>query len=673
MTEPHAPLEPGLDRSVARVLVDVPLAHLDRPFDYAVAAEIAEAARPGCRVRVRFAGKEVGGFVLERLQESEYAGALTPIRRVVSSEPVLAPAVARLCRLVADRYAGVVADVLRLAVPPRHARVEKEPTAGTPEPEDIKTPSREEGMNWLASTDPPVWPGLDSGPAFVDRLRTGSAPRAVATLAPGSAWPAALAHAAAITLLGGRGALLCLPDTRDVQRVADALLELLGGDAADPAGPVAVLTADLGPAPRYRAFLSAARGHARIVVGTRAAAFAPVHDLGLVAMWDDGDDLFAEPRAPYPHTREVLALRAHHEHSALLIAGFARTAEAQILLDSGWAQPLRPSRAVVRAASPHLSTAGESDAELARDTAARAARLPHRAFEAARAGLVDGPVLVQVPRTGYLPALACAVCRAPGRCVHCQGPLSLHRAMRTATCRWCGRVSSGWHCPRCGANRFRAPVVGSQRTAEELGRAFPQTPVVSSSAGHVHARLAPRPALVVATPGAEPVVDGGYSVALLLDAWLTLARPDLRTSEEALRRWLNAAALVRPADQGGRVVVIGDPALQPVQALLRWDPAGAAERELADRVAARLPPAAKTATITGASTAVADFVRTLEAPDRSEVLGPLQVEEQTVRAVVRCPREDSAALVAALKVAQSIRSARKDPTVRVQVDPHELG
>jgi primosomal protein N' (replication factor Y) len=216
-------------------------------------------------------------------------------------------------------------------------------------------------------------------------------------------------------------------------------------------------------------------------------------------------------------------------------------------------------------------------------------------------------------------------------------------------------------------------VVGSQRTAEELGRAFPQTPVVTSSAGHVHARLAPRPALVVATPGAEPVVDGGYSVALLLDAWLTLARPDLRTSEEALRRWLNAAALVRPADQGGRVVVIGDPALQPVQALLRWDPAGAAERELADRVAARLPPAAKTATITGASTAVADFVRTLEAPDRSEVLGPLQVEEQTVRAVVRCPREDSAALVAALKVAQSIRSARKDPTVRVQVDPHELG
>src|SRR5439155_27092337 len=62
------------------------------------------------------------------------------------------------------------------------------------------------------------------------------------------------------------------------------------------------------------------------------------------------------------------------------------------------------------------------------------------------------------------------------------------------------------------------------------------------------------PALVVATPGAEPVATGGYGAALLLDGWALLARPDLRAGEEALRRWLNAAALVRPAGAGGRVV-----------------------------------------------------------------------------------------------------------------------
>ena len=96
--------------------------------------------------------------------------------------------------------------------------------------------------------------------------------------------------------------------------------------------------------------------------------------------------------------------------------------------------------------------------------------------------------------------------------------------------------------------------------------------------------------MVVATPGAEPVVEGGYACVVLLDTWLMLARTDLRTDEEALRRWLAAAALARPADEGGRVVAVGDPALPALQALLRWDPAGFARRELEERQSAHLPP-----------------------------------------------------------------------------------
>ena len=60
-----------------------------------------------------------------------------------------------------------------------------------------------------------------------------------------------------------------------------------------------------------RRAVAIARGSVRVVIGTRAAAFAPVRDLGLVAIWDDGDDLHDEPRAPYPHAREVLLMRAH--------------------------------------------------------------------------------------------------------------------------------------------------------------------------------------------------------------------------------------------------------------------------------------------------------------------------------------------------------------------------
>src|SRR5947209_8840362 len=79
---------------VARVVVDVPLAHLDRPFDYAVPDELADEVRAGCRVRVRFAGQLVDGFVLELAGSTEHTGKLAPLAKLVSGEPVLTPEVA---------------------------------------------------------------------------------------------------------------------------------------------------------------------------------------------------------------------------------------------------------------------------------------------------------------------------------------------------------------------------------------------------------------------------------------------------------------------------------------------------------------------------------------------------------------------------------------------------
>ena len=71
--------------------MDVSLPHLDRPFDYLVPDDLAEAAQPGARVKVRFAGKDLDGFVLERLESSDHEGKLARIRKVVSAEQVLTP------------------------------------------------------------------------------------------------------------------------------------------------------------------------------------------------------------------------------------------------------------------------------------------------------------------------------------------------------------------------------------------------------------------------------------------------------------------------------------------------------------------------------------------------------------------------------------------------------
>jgi primosomal protein N' (replication factor Y) len=309
--------------------------------------------------------------------------------------------------------------------------------------------------------------------------------------------------------------------------------------------------------------------------------------------------------------------------------------------------------------------------------------MPTLAWRAAHDGLTRGPVLVQVPRRGYQPGLACAACRTPAHCTHCGGPLARPAAGQPPVCRWCGVVATAWRCSACGAAELRAVVVGVRRTAEELGRAFPGVTIRTSGGGSVIDRVSDRPALVIATPGAEPVADGGYAAAVLLDGWMLLARPDLRAGEEALRRWLAAAALVRGGPVGGRVVVVAPGELRPVQAILRWQPRWHAERELEERRTLHLPPAGRMAALTGGRDAVAELIAALDLPRGAEILGPVPATgpapgidsgPPAERMLVRVPRAQGAELAATLRAAQAGRSARKaEGAVRVELDPAVLG
>jgi len=651
--------DPGPAASVlpiARLAVDIPLAHLDRPFDYLIPERLSDQAVPGCRVRVRFAGQLVDGYLLDRAAESAHQGRLARLERVVSPEPVLSPEIMALAREVADRCAGTLADVLRLAIPPRHARTES--AAVPPVAEGADRPAGPPG--------PGPWARYPDGPAFLDALASRRGPRAVWSALPGPHWPEEIARAVASAAAAGRGALAVVPDARDLSLLDTALTAQLGP------GRHVTLSADLGPAERYRRWLAVRRGGQRVVAGTRAAMFAPVSDLGLVVLWDDGDDLHAEPRAPYPHAREVLALRAHRTGAAVLIGGFARTAESTSLVASGWARPIVAGRPVVREEAPAVRAAG-GDAELARDEAAQTARLPSLVLRTAREALDSGPVLVQVPRRGYVAALGCARCRDRARCAACGGPLALAGVGAAPRCGWCGTADEQWRCSRCGHSAVRALVTGAGRTAEELSRAFPGVPLITSGGAAMIPAVPGSPALVVATPGAEPRAGGGYAAALLLDGWMLLGRPSLRAAEETLRRWMNAAALVRGGPAGGRVVVVADSAIPAVQALVRWDPVTHSERELAERAELHFPPTVRIASLTGPQDAVGALLQDAELPPGAELLGPVDEPPDSVRMLVRVPRSAGLMLASALHAAQAGRTARKAAgAVRVQLDPAEL-
>ena len=154
--------------------------HLDREFDYLVSAEQSDDAQPGVRVRVRFHGRLVDAFLLERRSDTDHVGQLGWLDRVISPEPVLTAEVRRLVDAVAARYAGTKPDVLRLAIPPRHAGAEKSQRSAPPLPV-------------VSPVDPAGWARYSRGEQFLEALHCGRAARAVWQALPGERWSERLA------------------------------------------------------------------------------------------------------------------------------------------------------------------------------------------------------------------------------------------------------------------------------------------------------------------------------------------------------------------------------------------------------------------------------------------------------------------------------------------------
>lgn len=619
----------GQSRRIARVLLDSPLPQLDRLFDYALPPELGEVPL-GVRVRVplRTAGRVIDGYLVEIDSEDDADRPLSEVESVVSPVAVLPERLHRLVRRVADRAAGSASDVLRLVIPKRQVRVEKAWTADseavTPQPASLETAEEVVGA-------------YDGLAALLDEHGRGAIEALPLPHGEVQGWAALLAAAATRMLAAGESSVLVVPDHRDLDRLLAALEELLPTEAI-----VRYDSRQTNPE-RYRSFLRSLEDAPCVVVGNRSAVYAPVR-AGLVAVWDDGDPLLGEPLAPYANARDVALLRQEQEGSALLYAGHTRTSDVERLVAHGWLRDIRASRRVLPRVV--LSTPQELEQPTAQ-------RMPSSAFLSAREAAAAGPVLVQVSRPGFSPSLVCAGCRAPARCAHCGGPLGAKHRGAVPVCGWCGRGARAWTCPACSSNQLRLASSGSERTAEELGRAFPGIRVIVADSAHPVERVADKPSLVVATRGAEPIADGGYRAVVLLDGPRMLQAPDLRVGESCLRWWSNAAALAAPGAPVHLVGVDGSVA----RALATWNQAAYARAELAERAPLHMPPASRVALVEGTQAAVGralgDVVE-IGLP-KDAVLGPVPVESDDVpprvRALVRFDYGAGSRVAAALRAA----------------------
>lgn len=629
--------------AIARVLVESPLPQLDRLLDYRI-PEGMEGIVPGVRVSVplRAASRIAEGFVVELGSQQDYPGPLSDIAALVSPVPVLRPEVWALARAVADRAAGSASDVLRLAIPTRQVRVEKAWLARA-------------GEVGRAPIRVPEFEGYPAGvlEAAIDgreRIALGVAPgvaavpTAVPTADPGGdaadsglgeqnwvgRWAVTLAALTARVLAAGESAILVAPDYRDQDQLAAALAVVL------PAEAIVRLDARQSNPDRYRGLLRALGPHPVVLLGNRSVVYAPAARLGLIAIWNDGDPLLAEPLSPYVHARDAALIRQEQQGAALVIAGNTRSTEVERLIEVGYLRELGLARPRHPRVIPTANIA-------AQDRLAAQARIPSIAWREATAASKTGPVLVQVARPGYSPGMRCLDCGEPARCRVCAGPLHQKRQGGILSCSWCGAPEASWRCQNCQSTRIRPAGAGATRTAEELGRAFPGVRIIVADGERRIQAVDARPAIVVATRGAEPIAAGGYRAVLLLDGERMVARESLRVGEDCLRWWSDAAALA--ADDAPVVLVGVGGAL--ASALVTGRHADYARAELADRRALRFPPAVRVATVTGTPDAVAAALTVL--PAGVDPVGTTELDGRA-RAIVRFDYANGAA------VAQSLRS-----------------
>ena len=584
---------------IASVLVDTGVLHLSEPFDYLVPEKLSEKAIPGSLVKIPFNSTFTQGYVLERRASAEISK-VRPIESVISALPLFTPKLHSLLEKVAFRYACNIWDVIRSAIPPRVAAVEKE----------------------FESTNPSH---TSKGPIEHRYLALPRNSQAINLLIE-----------LAIMTSKNSQVLMIVPDERDIRRVEQALSQHSFIDYL-------VLGTHLEKSERYRAFLRSRFSNPRIILGTRSAIFTPLEANSTILILNDGEESFYEKRAPGWNVRDVALLRA--QTSSLIFASYSPSLEVARLVDSGW---------LVQSKLADIHKADFFFAE-GRDS--------HNSVIARN--LKKGNVLLTLSAPGYIPAFSCHKCRNMALC-ECGGRLTIS-SNSAPICSICQKRNSDWRCTWCGEARPRAVRRGTERYAEEFGRAFPNVQIVISNSSHQVEELSEGRHLVIATNGCEP--DAQYAAVVLLDGEILMNRAELRGDELARKHWSAAASQV--GDSGE--VFLSLPATHPTsRALSEWKMLELCIQETKERTEAHLPPGYRLAIIEGENNEVSKIAQAIEG--KSDFISVLlvSIDVMNSRAIFRAPVERSSEFSDFFYDLMRYRSLKGAPPLRVRIDPFNI-
>lgn len=598
-----------------RVWVDTSVSHLDGTYDYLVPERLSDSIKPGIRVGVPFAGRDVEALVLERSDKSEITN-LKFISSVIAEQLVATPTLITLISAVAKRWICNPYDLIRSAVPARVASVDKSFVTETNDSSAKTSLRKPEGETTYLQLSPHEDP-LKRLSEFAVKARS-----------KGSV-------------------LIVVPEDRE--------LELLKVELPD----ALVLTSSLSRTDRYQNYLTAINSCNQIIIGTRSAIFLTPPDLATLIVYRENSQSHYEPRHPGWNVRDIALLRKSEEGLSLYFVGYSPSLEIARAIESG------EIKFLTKKARLQVSTFPQKNSEL----------LPERIFSPIRSALKSGSVLFLVPKKGYASALMCKKCRNLAIC-SCGGRLSRSGQSAAPTCVHCSTTFSPWKCSWCNEDKLILLGRGAIRHAEEIGRAFPGFPVINSDADTPVKEITGKGSLVISTQGMAPRCEGGYSAAVLLEGASFFSYSDLRGQERSREAFFDAAGQVK---SGAPVLIAIDSSHPINAALATWNPAHMYKRELSDLRSLDLPPFTRSLIVdlstSEASTVAEGFKKALldaRIPASAKVLGPSIRGGEKARIILTASENDFPDLTQFVGEFVKHRAIAKKEPLQVRIDPYSL-
>ena len=601
------------DLPVASVWVDSGIPTLTEPFSYLIPEKLTSQIQIGSRVQVPFKDKHLEGIVIDRTALTTDAREMKSIDKLLGEFPVASQETIELISLTANFWGGTPYDVIRSAIPPRVASAEKG-LALTAAPASIKSEAAATFHLLPSKTDP----------------------------------IAALISLVTNSKVSG-AQLVIVPTARDLNRLAAAFVK--GGIEFTS------LDSNLPRGDRYRNFLEVSLGSAGLVIGMRGAIFAPIPGLAEIYLHQENSEHYYERRTPHWSAREVAWIRSKLSNLKLHLTGYVPSLDVAIDIEKKEItyQATREKISVVAQAS--------SNGEL----------IPSKIYQQVRKALLAGPILFLVPAKGYSTAISCAKCRNIAIC-ECGGKLSKSSAKSDPICVLCSKKYQNWKCGWCGQARVFLISRGIERFAEEIGRSFPNQIVIQSTANDPRDSVGSESALVISTPGVEPIAEFGYSAVVILQVDRFLSSSASDGVERAYSNFFAASAL---SSDAGVIALVHDDGSAITSALTTWNPATISKREIEQRIQLQLPPISSAVLVLADSAELVRLKSALEsakeesrAPKSLRVYGPTAGEGAKLTLLV--DPSEQIELVSLLREINKRRAISKKPLLAYRVNPYSL-